>query len=163
MNYYFIALLVLCTAYALVAGGAPERIGALFYSLSCVATYASWARAATWHEIQSGVLAIDVVTFSLFCLIALCADRFWPIWVSALLGLGMLGHLARAVEPDLFWWAYAVSLTIWSYPILALIALGTWTHRRRGLLETANALSSRWYTKYRALPPPRNRRQSRID
>jgi hypothetical protein len=108
-------------------------------------------------------LLIDVVTFALFCLIALRADRFWPIWASALLGLGLLGHLARAAEPDLFWWAYAVSLTIWSYPILALIALGTWTHRRRAQLGTANAPSSRWYTKYRALPSPRNRRQSRID
>ena len=35
------------------------------------------------------------------------------------------------VGPDTFWWAYAVVLTIWSYPILALIASGTFLHRRR--------------------------------
>lgn len=131
MNYVFVALLLLCTVYALAAGGAPERIAALLYLLSCAATYLSWTRASTWHEIEAGVLLIDVFTFALFCLLAVRANRFWPIWVSALLGLGVLGHLARAVEPGLFWWAYAVALTIWSYPILALLALGTWTHRRR--------------------------------
>jgi len=156
VNYYFIALLVLCTAYALVAGGAPERIAAVLYLLSCGATYWSGLEAGRWLEIEFSTFIIDVVTFALFCLLAFRTDRFWPIWVSALLGLGVLGHLARAVEPDMFWWAYAVSLTIWSYPILALIALGAWTHRRRAQLETTNALSSRWYTKYRALPSPRN-------
>lgn len=156
MNYYFIALMVLCTAYALIAGGAPERIAAVLYLLSCCATYLSWLKGGRWHEIEFGILLIDVVTFFIFCLLALRANRFWPIWASALLGLGLLGHLARSVEPDLFWWAYAVSLTIWSYPILALIALGTWSHRRRARFGTANALSSSWYTKYRVLSSPRN-------
>ena len=126
MNLYFVALLLLCTLYALAAGGAPERIGALLYPLSCSASYYSWTQAGPWREVEVVVLLIDVATFALFCLLALRANRFWPIWVSALLGLGVLGHLARIVDPGLFWWAYALALTIWSYPILALVALGTW-------------------------------------
>jgi len=51
--------------------------------------------------------------------------------VSALLGLGVLGHLARWAGPDAIPWAYAVVLTIWSYPILAIIAIGTFNHQRR--------------------------------
>ena len=74
---------------------------------------------------------VDAVTFLAFVPIALRADRFWPLWVSAFLGLGVLGHLARLVGPDTFWWAYAVVLTIWSYPIVLLFALGTFLHRRR--------------------------------
>lgn len=107
------------------------------------------------------MLLIDAVTFALSCLLALRANRFWPIWVSALLGLGVLGHLARIVEPGLFWWAYAVALTIWSYPILALMMLGTWGHRRRG--ARSSPPSSHWYTKYRTLPQSPNQPQLRRD
>lgn len=168
MNYYFVTLLLLCTFYALAAGGAPEKVAALLYPLSCAASYYSWTQARTWHEIEIAVLAIDVFTFALFCLLAVRANRFWPIWVSALLGLGVLAHLARVVEPGLFWWAYAVALTIWSYPIVALIALGTWAHRRRRARLGAdpawsNPPSSHWYTKYRTLPQSPNQPQLRLD
>jgi hypothetical protein len=33
--------------------------------------------------------------------------------------------------PDTFWRAYAVVLTIWSYPILALMVIGAFRHRQR--------------------------------
>lgn len=131
MNEVFVGLLVAVTLYALLAGGAPERLGAAFYFVSCFASHLSWTAHGTWHRIELGVFAIDVVTFLFFCWLSIRACRFWPIWVSGLLGLGVLGHLAKLAEPGLFWWAYAVSLTIWSYPILGLMALGTWAHSRR--------------------------------
>lgn len=132
MNEYFIGLLIACTAYALVAGGAPERWGAGVYALSCVATYlVQDISQIPWRSLEYGVFLVDVATFAFFCVFAARADRFWPIWVSALLGLGILGHLARWAGQDVIPWAYAVVLTIWSYPILAIIALGTFNHQRR--------------------------------
>jgi hypothetical protein len=132
VNYYFVALLVLTTFYALWAGGGPERAGAAVYALSVAATHLILtAHNQRWLNVETGVFIVDAVTFLAFIPIALRANRFWPLWVSAFLGLGVLGHLARLVGPDTFWWAYAVVLTIWSYPILALIALGTFLHRRR--------------------------------
>ena len=132
MNYHFLALLVLCTLYALWAGGGPERIGAAVYALSVATTHLILtAQYSRWLNVEVGVFIVDAVTFLAFVPIALRADRFWPLWVSAFLGLGVLGHLARLVGPDTFWWAYAVVLTIWSYPIVLLFALGTFLHRRR--------------------------------
>ena len=132
MNYPFAALLALTTHYALLAGGGPERIGAAVYAVSVAATHLILtAHTQRWLNVETGVFIVDVVTFLAFVPIALRADRFWPLWVSAFLGLGVLGHLARMVGPDTFWWAYAVVLTIWSYPVLALLALGTFLHRRR--------------------------------
>ena len=132
MNYPFAALLALTTLYALLAGGGPERIGAAVYAVSVAATHLILtAHTQRWLNVETGVFIVDVVTFLAFVPIALRADRFWPLWVSAFLGLGVLGHLARMVGPDTFWWAYAVVLTIWSYPVLALLALGTFLHRRR--------------------------------
>lgn len=173
MNYFFVALLLACTAYALVAGGGPERIGAATYALACTATYLLIsARPGPWQNVEFGVLVIDVATFAGFCILALRAERFWPVWVSALLGLGVFGHLGRWVEPGISRWAYAVALTIWSYPILAILAVGTWAHRRRvaqfGADKSWSSIrpglaSSRWYTKYRILPRRQKRRQLGTD
>ena len=139
MNYYFVSLLALTTLYALWAGGGPERIGAAVYFVSVAATIMIMSlHSRDWLNLEVGVFIVDVVTILAFIPLALRADRFWPIWVSAFLGLGVLGHLARLVGPDTFWWAYAVVLTIWSYPILALIALGTYLHRRRLTLHGAD-------------------------
>jgi hypothetical protein len=132
VNYYFVGLLALCVAYALAAGGAPEKAGAIVYALSVVATHILLtAHLGHWRGIEFGVFTVDLVIFALFCILAARDNRFWPIWVSALLGLGVLGHLARWGGPDVIWYAYAVVLTIWSYPILAILALGTFNHRRR--------------------------------
>jgi hypothetical protein len=139
VNYHFVALLVLCTLYALWAGGGPERVGAAVYALSVAATHLILtAHNQRWLNVEVGVLSVDVLVFLAFIVIALRANRFWPLWVSAFLGLGVLGHLGRLAGPDVFWWAYAVVLTIWSYPILALIALGTFLHRRRLALNGAD-------------------------
>jgi len=144
VNYYFVSLLALTTLYALWAGGGPERAGAAVYALSVAATHLILAtQSVRWMSIEAGVFTVDVVTFLAFIPIALRANRFWPLWVTAFLGLGVLGHLARLVGPDTFWWAYAVVLTIWSYPILALIALGTFLHRRRLIRYGAD---SSWMT-----------------
>jgi hypothetical protein len=133
VNYYFIGLLVLCCGYALAAGGAPERIGAALYVLGAAVTHVFLAShvGSRWLQIEFGVFLIDVVTFGLFCILALRANRFWPLWVSALLGLSVLGHLARLAGPGVLWYAYAIVLTIWSYPILAILAIGTFNHQRR--------------------------------
>jgi hypothetical protein len=155
VNYSFVALLVLTTLYALWAGGGPERAGAAVYALSVAATHlVLTTQSSRWLTVEMEVFIIDAVTFLAFIPIALRAERFWPLWVSAFLGLGVLGHLARLVGPDTFWWAYAVVLTIWSYPILALIALGTFLHRLR---LTRHGVDRSWVTSSgpsSPAPPP---------
>ena len=132
MNYHFVVLLALTTLYAFWAGGGPERVGASAYALSVAITHlALLASRHMWLDIETGVLIVDAATFVIFVLIALRANRFWPIWVSALLGIALLGHLARFVMPDTYWRAYAMVLVMWSYPILGLMALGTFLHRGR--------------------------------
>jgi hypothetical protein len=132
VNYYFEALLLACTVYAFLAGGGPERIGAGVYALSCVLSLIVYrATPIRFHSVEIGVFLVDVAVFVAFVILALRANRYWPIWVSALLGIGVLGHLAMLLHPRVIPWAYAVVLSIWSYPILLLIVVGTYAHRRR--------------------------------
>jgi hypothetical protein len=140
VNYSFLALLVACTLFALWAGGAPERIGAVIYAVSVAATFLIVPKPnqQTWLNLEVGAFIIDAVLFVAFIFLALRANRFWPLWVTALLGIGVLGHVAKLMVPDTFWRAYAFVLAFWSYPILALIALGAFLHRRRVKLHGAD-------------------------
>ena len=132
MNYLFLVLLVACCFYAFTRGAAPERIGMAVYATGSVLTFvAVSAPPIRFHGVEVGVFFIDVCVLISLIVVALRANRFWPIWVSALQGLGVLGSLAMMLHPRVIPWAYAVVLSIWSYPILALIALGTVLHRRR--------------------------------
>lgn len=161
MNLHFVIPLVLVTLFALWAGGWPERVGAGVYALSVVATYLILlmhshfllTHSEMWLNLEAGVFIVDVVTFLIFIAIALRADRFWPLWVSAFLGIGLLGHLAKLMLPDTYWRAYAFVLAIWSYPIIALIALGTFLHQRRLRLEGAGKSSTSSSARSEPAPP----------
>jgi hypothetical protein len=132
INYLFIALLALCCLYAGIAGGAPERIGAAIFAIGSVVTFLVLAAPPLrFRSFELGVFIVDFITFFAFLTLAVFARRFWPLWVTGLLGVGIVGHLAMELSPHVVPWAYAVVLSIWSYPILALIAIGTWQHRRR--------------------------------
>jgi len=151
VNYVFLVLLVACCLYAFIRGAAPERIGMAIYAAGSVLTYvAVSAPPIRFKGVEVGVFIVDVCVFTGFVLLALRANRFWPIWVSALIGIGVLASLAMLGHPRVIPWAYAVVLSIWSYPILMLIAAGTYNHQRR---LTRDGADPSW-TRSSAAPGP---------
>lgn len=129
---YFI-LLTLCWIYALLRGGKPEQIGATIMIFGTAVTPFAFSEAGTrFGSIEIGVLLVDLAVFAGFAIIALRSDRFWPIWATACVGLGLLGHLGRwCAGADISRVAYWLTLAFWSYPPLALVAIGTFKHHRR--------------------------------
>lgn len=129
----YFTILALCWIYAELRGGVPERIGATIMVVGSALTWAVVTKTDDrFGSVEVGVLVVDFVAFVAFAIVALRTDRFWPIWASAFAGLAVLGHLARwypggEVTP----WAYYVTIVVWTYPILALIAIGTLNHQRR--------------------------------
>ena len=139
INLFYLALLIASCGYAFTLGGGPERIGMAIVAANAVLSFvAVSAPPVRFQGVEIGIFAVDVAAFLGFAALALFAERFWTIWVSALLGLGVIGHLAMLLRPEVIPWAYAVVLSIWSYPILLLIALGTYNHRRRMKLNGAD-------------------------
>lgn len=139
VNYVFLVILLACCGFALVCGGAPERIGAAIYAGGSFATLAVVsAPPIRFQGIEVGVFIVDGFVFLGFLALALRANRFWPLWVSALVGIGIAGHLAMLLRPQVIPWAYAAVLSIWSYPILAVMTAGTWRHRRRRIRNGAD-------------------------
>ena len=106
VNLFYLALLVACCAYALWYGGAPERWGAAIIAVGSVLTTAlTSAPVLRFRSVELGVLGVDVVALLAFLVLALRAERFWPLWVTALQVVGLVGHLAKLASPEVIPWA----------------------------------------------------------
>lgn len=128
----FLVLLLASCFYALWRGGPPERIGAVIYLLAAFATLmAVFGAAGRYNSVEPGILIIDGVMLAALLILALRAERFWPIWATGLHAVAMAGHAVKLMEPEVIRWAYAFALAFWSYPMLLVLVLGTRRHQAR--------------------------------
>ena len=128
----FNALLAGACGYALWRGRSDER---LIATVCLVATLASITLAAPasqrYASVELGVLIVDVFTLGAFTYVALRSDRFWPLWISGLQLTTSVAHFLKAMQPELVPIAYAAAGRLWSYPILLILAVGTWRCSRQ--------------------------------
>lgn len=129
----FAILLLVSTGYALWRGDRDHRIVAAICLAAVLATQiALGPLSSRYSGTETGVLLVDLATFGGFAFVALQSTRFWPIWVAGLQLTTSIGHLLKTVDSALLPRAYATALIFWSYPILLILAIGTWrAHRRR--------------------------------
>jgi hypothetical protein len=131
VNLVFVSLLAACCVYAWWGGGAPERIGAAILAVGSALSHIAALHPQRFHSVELGILLVDVAAFFAFLALSLRANRFWTLWVTGLIGVGIAGHLAMKLSPHILPYAYRFVLSAWSYPMVALIAIGTWNHRKR--------------------------------
>jgi 4-amino-4-deoxy-L-arabinose transferase-like glycosyltransferase len=130
MTYFL--LLIGCCAYALSRGGAPERIGAGILTVGSLLTLAvASGQGATFRSMEIGILVIDLACVAALVLLALAAERFWPLWAAAFQIISTAGHAVKYVDPDVIGRAYAFLLAFWAYPMVLLMFIGTWRHQQR--------------------------------
>lgn len=130
--WFYYTLLALCCALTFLKGGAPERIGTAILAIGSILTLAAlWGRTNHYRSVDVGVLLVDVACLLAFLVLALRAERYWPLWITALQIIGTAAHGVKLADPAIIGRAYAFALAFWSYPMLLLLALGTWRHQRR--------------------------------
>lgn len=123
----FKIMLILVVLFALARGGRDERVVALLCLAGTLGTMLALAPLGQRGEgIEIGVFAIDLALLCGFVAVALRSCRFWPLWVAGLQLTTVCGHVLKAVNTDLLPEAYAAALYFWSYPILLILAVGTW-------------------------------------
>ena len=136
----FSALLIGATGYALWRGRADERLTAMVCIAASLASLVLMGPVRLrYSNIEIGVLVVDILTLIAFIYVALRSDRFWPLWVSGLQLTTSIAHLLKALEPNLLPLAYAAAGRSWGYPILIILAIGTWRGERRRALAACPA------------------------
>ena len=138
LNVFHLVLAVTC-GYALIRGRSDERWVAATCIIASVATRLTISpRLERYSGLELGVFLVDLATFAVFTYVALRTRRFWPLWVAGLQLTTVLAHILKAIDTSLFPIAYAAAGRAWSYPILLILALGTWRNRRRLQREQRN-------------------------
>ena len=131
-RYIYWGVLLLVCGYALWRGHRDERVIA---AICLIASVLSLLSLTSWTDRYSGLemrlLTVDLLTLVLFVIVALQSNRFWPLWIAGLQLTTSMGHLMKAMESDLMPVAYGAALRMWSYPILLILAVGTWRAHRR--------------------------------
>lgn len=138
----FRVLLVLVALYAFLRGRRDEKQAVAILILGVIATELVLPPPQErFDTIEVELLIVDLLVLGGFVWVALGSDRYWPLWVAGLQLTTILGHLFKAAEESLFAKAYAASLVFWVYPMLLILAIGTWRTHRRSQLESAAAAS----------------------
>lgn len=128
----FYAMVALCCGYAWIRGGPPERWGAaIFLAAGGLTQAALSAPGVRFNDVEVGVLIVDCAMLVALAVLAVRAERFWPLWVTALQLIGIAAHAIKASNPEGLRLAYSLALSMWGYPMLLSLAAGTWFHQRR--------------------------------
>lgn len=125
----FIAYLFVTTAVALRFGGRDERVTAIVLIAAAFGT-----PLLVWHGYtgpEVGVILVDLVLFGFLLQTALRSSAFWPLWATGFQLGAVTVHMAAYYLPHLKPLAYADTLVLWSYPVLAALAIGAWSESRR--------------------------------
>ena len=130
--HLFLALLVICSTYALARGGAPERVGTLILLAGIAATALVASKTlGRFSSVEWGIFFVDGVVFLSYLALALTADRFWPMVTTAVVGFGVVAHAAVLLTNLIVPHVYAAAQAFSGYPVVLLLAIGTYRHRRR--------------------------------
>jgi hypothetical protein len=127
----FLLLLLASCGYAVGWGGAPERIAAGLLVLASVSSVLAGATSLGYQNIEWRVLLIDLALLIALLVLALRANRYWPLWITSLQFVTIWSHFAFLTLDTPKPWAYAVASQIWAYPILVILLLAVRRHRQR--------------------------------
>jgi hypothetical protein len=133
----FWSILIGTCAYALLRGRSDERVSAAVCLLATLATQIVMPPPSERYAgLDFELVLIDIGVLAAFVAVALRSERFWPLWIAGLQLTISISHMLKAVDQDLLPRAYAAAAVLWSYPILLIIAVGTWRSHQRRLRET---------------------------
>ena len=126
-QYVFRTLLVASCGYALWRGRGDERIVALVCIAATAASRLAFSPLSVRYSgVETGLLLIDLAVRAAFIFVALRSPRFWPLWIAGLQLTTSMAHLMKAIDESLLPIAYGAAIALWSYPILIILAIGTW-------------------------------------
>jgi hypothetical protein len=128
--------------FAFRRGGPPEQLAATIIVSWLLASvlYQAAAGPASFVTVDPARFALDTAELVAISVLALRANRMWPLWAAAAQVICVSGHVAALIEPDGMRRAYWVMTQV--PPFIQVIALVLGAH--------AHALRSRRLGRYRS-------------
>jgi heme/copper-type cytochrome/quinol oxidase subunit 4 len=128
----FEPLFLAACGYALIRGGAPERIAALTFALAATLSVALIpSHRGNFEHIELSMLGIDIGVLVTMVVLLVLAQRLWPIWMAAFQTVQVIMHAPMLLHVDVDSWAYWRAGALLSYPMLIILAVATRRHRMR--------------------------------
>ncbi|HSI16291.1 MAG TPA: hypothetical protein VK980_00875 [Sphingomonas sp.] len=127
----FNVLLLATCGYAILRGGTPERLTGWLLIVAAGLTFVTGWRPAMFQQVEITMFLIDLTLLVGLVVIALKADRLWPMVLAAFQLDSAAIHILKIVDADMISITYALMVAIWSYPMLLILAIGTLRHQRR--------------------------------
>ena len=129
---FFLALLIVVCFYSALRGGQPEKRAVVIFIVGIALTFVAPSSSAhRFTHPEVGILIVDLVILSAFVMLALCAERFWTIWICSMQVIQVLSHIPIILIPELIPQAYYILTAIWVYPMLIVLTIGTYRHQQR--------------------------------
>jgi len=127
----FNLLLFTTCGYAILRGGAPEKLtGWLLMAAASTTFMIGWRRGMFVH-LEVGVFVIDLALLVALVVIALKADRFWPLVLAAMQLDSTAVHILKLFDQEIVSFTYALMIAMWAYPMQIILAMATLRHQRR--------------------------------
>jgi hypothetical protein len=128
----FLMALIFISLYAFKKGEKPERIVALTFISTLFADMALHVVFVnTYAAINISHLIVDSFMWIVFVGLALKANRLWTLVVAALQTVTVCSHAVRIFNIELNPHAYGIMQVAGFYPMLLILAVGTWRHQQR--------------------------------
>ena len=130
---FFLLFFAIVVTFAIWRGGGPERTTAFAYILALAgsASVGIIDMPGAFGVVPMTVFIVDMILLVALCLIAIRANRWWPIPAAGCQLIAVLAHAGKLLDPTMIPDGYAFLVTIWSWPMVLLLGLGTRAHRRR--------------------------------
>ena len=123
-----LGLAVLICGLALRYGDSPARRIAGAILIAWCASLLVYQNSARFTD--TGVMIIDGLVAVFFIWESLRSRRLWTVVVAAFQLLALASHLATVIDHRVTINTYRLSLAVWSYGILLVLAIAVWRHRR---------------------------------
>lgn len=132
----FYSCLLGLVLYASARGGGPERAAAAILALSAatdkVVLLLSGGRFAQWLP---WLFTLDILTFGAVTIIAVRAERRWPMVMAAFLLVGVELQLGVWIAPVLNSQIYKLAHAYSAYPVMLVLLVGIYRHAQRSQVQ----------------------------
>jgi hypothetical protein len=130
--FAFTAAFIACLGYAIYAGGKPERTAMLAQLVAFLLSLAAISFGSIpVRGLPIGLALVDFALALALSLLAMKANRLWPIVLAGMQVATIFAHFARLMAFPLPAAGYIIFVQFWSWPMLMVTAVGIYKHQSR--------------------------------